>query len=337
MKKNWLIALLLVGVVIGALFVFSSYTDKDPGKLDSTDTKSDSASDLRVVIFSYVNHPVLDLVRDSFKEKLSNLASQSSRKVNFVDYNADGIDGQLASLSRVILQSEFDLAVPIATPVSVQLIRDASVDRPILYSFVTNPENLGAGRFEKNVTGVSDVVNYPANVSLIFDWMHEVKTIGMLFNPSEPNSVDAVERVRPLVEKREAKLRLVEVAGGEHVATAAQNLAPYVDAFYIGGDNTVVGAAKDLIMVAKRNGKPVFASDSGSVANGAVAAVSVDYKEIGIETANTAWQILSTEKKPRDIPPVSVSGKTVLYNPNSLEALSLTVPESYATRARSVN
>jgi putative ABC transport system substrate-binding protein len=133
-------------------------------------------------------------------------------------------------------------------------------------------------------------------------------------------------RSRSLVESRGARLIDATVSSAADVAPAAQNIVHDADLFYVGGDNTVVGAVKNLLAVAMREKKPVFASDSGSVESGALAAVSVDYSEIGAATARAAAQVLFGGKAPRSISPLSVSGNKTVYNPVTAEQLHTVLP-----------
>lgn len=290
----------------------------------------------RVVVFSYNTHPVLDTVRTTFEARLRERLSQSGLQVTFRPFNAEGADAKLPQLSSTILRERFDLVVPIATPTSAQLIKDAAADTPIVYSFVTNPEHLGEARRHKNVTGVSDSINYRGNVELVVAWMPSAKRIGMLFNPAEPNSEDAVRRVRPLFEEKGVRVVSAEVRSGADVAKTGRSIASRMDAFFVGGDNTVVGAVPDLVKSAMDHRKPVFASDIGSVESGAVAALSVDYREIGNQTAELAWRVLHDRKAPRELLPVTISGSAVVYNAGALKSMGITIPQEYLSRARAV-
>lgn len=296
----------------------------------------DAAQSKSIAVFSYVTHPVLDLVRTTLEKDLEAYAAEHRVDLEFARFNAEGSDAQIAALSNTILNGRYDLIIPIATPVSRQLIQDAPKNTPIVYSFVTNPEDLGPERLTKNVTGVSDVVNYPANIQLLFNWLPEARRVGMLYNPAEPNSVDAVNRSRPLIEEQGGRLIVAEVGSGAAVAASATNLIGAIDVFYVGGDNTVVGAVDSLVNVGKQFRVPVFASDSGSVQEGAVAAVSVRYEAIGSATAEIAWQVIAEQQSPKNIPPVSVRGNELLYNPASLEEFNIEIPPAYVSDARPV-
>lgn len=322
MRANWKGVIAIAAILMVLLLAYNYLSPKRLGQRPP-------GKQYRVAVFSYVSHPVLDTVRIAFQHELLSLAAGRSASLTFQNFNADGSDAQIPALSASILQSKFDLIVPIATPVSRQIVQDASSDVPIIYSFVTNPENLGPSRFSKNVSGVSDAVNYPANIDLIFAWYPATKTVGMLYNPAEPNSVDAMNRAKQLTEARGARLATATVSGPSDIAPAAANIAREIDVFYVGGDNTVVGAIQNLLTEANRAGKPVFASDSGSVDAGALAAVSVDYNDIGIATARAAAQVLFGGKEPRSISPISVAGNRTLYNPVTAAAFHTKVPASH--------
>jgi putative ABC transport system substrate-binding protein len=327
---NWRAIAVILTMLVVLLVLY--YLATPSGR--SRAMQPESAEEYRVALFSYISHPVLDEVRLSIEQRLRELTQAAGASIEFHRYNAEGSDSQIAALTGTILAQELDLIIPISTPVSRQIVQSAPSDTRIVYSFVTNPENLGPERFTRNVTGVSDAVNYPGNVALILDWIPEVRRIGMLFNPSEPNSVDALNQARPLFEQRGIEVLVAEVSSATEVPMAALNLAPDVDAFYVGGDNTVVGAMPSLVEIAYRQKKPVFASDSGSVDYGAVAAISVRYAEIGEVTADLAWKVLSEERPPREIPPVAVSGRELIYNPAALEELNIQIPAEYSHRAR---
>jgi len=289
-----------------------------------------------VIVFSYVTHPVLDTVRSTFENGLRERLAAQGIELSVRSFNAEGADSKLPSLSSTILREESDLIVPIATPTSAQLIKDAPPNVPIVYSFVTNPENLGEARRTKNVTGVSDSVNYRGNVELMMSWMPKLRQVGILFNPAEQNSEDALRQVRPIFQEKNVRVLSTEVAGGEDVGRAGRSLADKVDAFYVGGDNTVVGAVVDLVKIAAESRKPVFASDVGSVEKGALAALSVDYREIGRATADLAWRVLRDGKAPRELLPVTISGADVVFNRTSASERGLPLPAQYADRARNV-
>ena len=69
-----------------------------------------------------------------------------------------------------------------------------------------------------------------------------------------------------------------------------------VDAFYVGGDNKLVKNIKLLLNIANNKKIPVFASDEGSVREGAIAAYSINYTQFGIKTAELSMQVLKNRK-----------------------------------------
>lgn len=77
---------------------------------------------------------------------------------------------------------------------------------------------------------------------------------------------------------------------------AARSLEGKVDMIYTSTDNNVVSAYESLYQVAKESKIPLIASDTSSVERGAVAALGVNYYELGRETGKIVVRILNGEK-----------------------------------------
>jgi putative ABC transport system substrate-binding protein len=80
---------------------------------------------------------------------------------------------------------------------------------------------------------------------------------------------------------------------------------------------------------------PVYAGDTESVKRGAIAAVGLDYYDIGWQAGNIVVRILRGEQ-PGEIP-VMVAEETSLYvNPAVAAEMGLTIPEHVLSRADEV-
>jgi putative ABC transport system substrate-binding protein len=120
------------------------------------------------------------------------------------------------------------------------------------------------------------------------------------------------------------------------VPDAARAILQTVDAVYVGSDNTVTSAMPGLVAVCTAAKLPVVASDSGSVENGAVAAVSVDYVALGESAGDIVARILKTKAAPGSIQNVLFFGKTLLLNERTAEKLGFTFPPAVKGRAAKV-
>ena len=188
-----------------------------------------------------------------------------------------------------------DVIVAIATP-SAQAVVAASKDIPVVYSAVTDPV---AAKLVKtweasgtNVTGVSDLSPLDKHLELIKRVLPNAKRVGVIYSPGEANSVAIVDALKKAVPA--AGMTLVEGAAARtvDVASAAQSLVGKVDVIYAPTDNNVMSAFEGIVKVAQQAKIPVVAADTDAVKRGAVAALGLNYYDIGQQTGKIVVRIL---------------------------------------------
>ena len=213
-------------------------------------------------------------------------------------------------------------------------MREADTKQRIVYTFVTNPSDLGDELTRTNSTGLSDAVNYSANIDLIETFFGERAKIGMLYNPNEDNSVHGINAVESIISKSHPNMELMKatVIQEADIPTVTAQVASRVNVIYIGGDNTVVGAIAAVGNEALRKGIPVFASDEGSIMSVAIAGFSVDYKKLGIETAMVVKQVLDG-KEPREVPRITLKGDRLIINRVAARQWNFSIPEEILKKA----
>lgn len=281
----------------------------------------------KVGIMTFVSHEVLNSIEQGIIERLLELGY---KKEQIVVYNANGEMDKVHAFVKEMVNANFDILIPITTPVSQAMVKVAGGKIPVVYSFVSDPTSLGvdlsSGKTPLNVTGISDIINYKENLKLIKRLFPNAKKVGMIYNASESQSLMGVEECRTLAPSIGLKLVETTVASTSEVLPAARLLVSKVDVFYVGGDNTVVSGITAIIKVARETKKPVFASDIGSVKQGAVAAISVNYKDFGRKTAEIVDQILKG-KSPNDIPPQKYIGDYLVINSAALNFWGIKIDE----------
>src|SRR3546814_19981895 len=89
-------------------------------------------------------------------------------------------------------------------------------------------------------------------------------------------------------------MTLVEAAAPRtvDVASAARSLIGKVDVIYTNTDNNVVSAYEALVKVGNDAKIPLIASDTDSVKRGAIAALGVNYHDLGVQTGKMVIKIL---------------------------------------------
>jgi len=267
-----------------------------------------------VAVTSIVEHPALDAIKDGVQESLTAAGYTEDKGLKWQFQTAQGNTAIAAQIARKFIGDKPDVIVAIATP-SAQAVVAATKNISVVYSAVTDPvvaqlvpsmEPSGT-----NVTGVSDTLELEKQVELIKKIVPDAKRVGMVYNPGEANSVVVVERLRELLPQSDMTLVEATAARTVDVGAAARSLVGKVDVIYTNTDNNVVSAYEALVKVGNDAKIPLVASDTDSVARGAIAALGVNYHDLGLQTGKMVIRILKGEK-PGDIAS-ETSDKLELY------------------------
>jgi putative ABC transport system substrate-binding protein len=267
-----------------------------------------------VAVTAIVEHPALDEVRDGIREGLQQAGYEVGKNLKWQYQSAQGNTGTAAQIARKFVGDHPDAIVAIATP-SAQAVIATTKEVPVVYAAVTDPVAAqlvpswqASGT---NVTGVSDLLALDQQMDLLKKVVPNAQRVGIVYNPGEANSVVVVKALRELLPKM--GLTLVEAAAPRSVdvASAARSLVGKVDVIYTNTDNSVVSAYESLVKTANDTKIPLIASDADSVKRGAIAALGVNYHDLGMQTGRLVARILNGEK-PGDIPSEK-SAKLALY------------------------
>lgn len=297
------------------------------------------AAEKHVAITQIVEHPALDACRKGVKDELAENGFIEGKNLKWSFESAQGAPATAAQIAKKFAGEGPDVVVGIATP-SAQALASSARGIPLVFSAVTDP--VGAKLVKSmdranggNATGVSDLSPINSHMQLIKSIVPKAKSLGVIFNPGEANSVTLVE----LVKKHAPNNGMAVVEAGapksSDVLAAARSLIGKVDAIYVPTDNTVVSAFEAVVKVATESKIPVIAADTDTVKRGAIAAQGFNYYDLGRQTGKIVVDILNG-KKAGDIPPQGVS-KTELYvNPESAKLMGVTLSDEMIKSARKV-
>ena len=288
------------------------------------------AAQKSVAVTAIVEHPALDAVRDGVQDALKKAGYEPGKNLKWQYQSAQGNTGTAAQIARKFVGDRPDAIVAIATP-SAQSVVAATKDVPVVYSAVTDPvaaqlvpsmEPSGT-----NVTGVSDLLALDKQIELIKKVVPEAKRVGMVYNPGEANSVVVVKQLQELLPK--AGMTLVEAAAPRtvDVASAARSLIGKVDVIYTNTDNNVVSAYESLVKVGNDAKIPLVASDTDSVKRGAIAALGINYHDLGVQTGKIVVRILKGEK-PGAIASETSSNLQLFVNPGAAAKQGVTLSDA---------
>ncbi len=299
---------------------------------------SAQAADKFVAVTAIVEHPALDAVRDGVKEGLASEGFEEGKNLKWKYQSAQGNTGTAAQIARQFIGEKPDAIVAIATP-SAQSVVAATKSIPVVYSAVTDPV---AAQLVKsmeatgsNVTGVSDELVLEKQIELIKQVLPDAKRVGMVYNPGEANSSVVVKRLKELLPKSGMTLVEASAPRSVDVGSAARSLAGKVDVIYTNTDNNVVSAYEALVKVGNESKIPLIASDTDSVKRGAIAALGINYKDLGTQTGKMVARILKGEK-PGDIASETSNTLELFVNPGAAQKQGVTLDENFVKSAKVV-
>ncbi|WP_159587276.1 ABC transporter substrate-binding protein [Chelativorans xinjiangense] len=316
----------MTGRIIAALFALAAAASSSLAQ--DTEPK-------KVALTYIIDHPAIDAARQGIVDALSE-AGYAGERLELIVQSAQGSVPTQQQIAREFAGLAPDLMVAISTP-SAQALQSVAGDVPVVFSAVTDP--VGAKLVASletpggMITGASDMQPFGPTLDLIRSLLPDAKTLGVIYNSGEANSVSQVEALT--AEVTAAGFEVVESTASQSamVPDAARSLAGRVDAILIPTDSTVVSAIEGVVSVGERAKLPVFASDTDSVKRGAVAALGFNYYELGKLSGAMAARILGGES-PASIPVGVLETQDLYLNPKAAEAMGVTIPaETLASAA----
>ncbi|HPA61208.1 MAG TPA: ABC transporter substrate-binding protein, partial [Clostridia bacterium] len=247
------------------------------------------------------------------------------------DYqNAQSDIGLAAIIANTFVSSGMDLVCAIATPMAVIAVTTADGRIPVIYTAVSAPvasELAYADRpFDGNATGTSDQLPVRDQLALIRALQPQAKTIGLLYTIGEINSQVQASLYREAAADYGFEIVESTITTAADIPLALPKLISQVDCISMLTDNTVVQHLDLVLDQTDAAGLPVYGSEVEQVKNGCVAAVGIDYLELGRKTGLIAVRVLQGESAD-SIPFEVLSEFDLFYNQEVLTRMGLNVPE----------
>jgi len=284
-----------------------------------------------VSVNQIVEHPALDAVRSGFQDMLK-------EKGYDVTYNVHIAQGNISTanlIAKQILGEKPDLVLAIATP-TAQACAQVIKKTPILITAVTDPVGAGlVASLEKpgaNITGMTDMSPVDRQVELIQEFIPGIKKIGIIYNSGEANSVSILEVIKKESAARGIEVEEATVTNASGVTQAAKSLVGRAEAIYIPTDNTVVSVFEAITKVSVENKLPLFAADVDSVSRGAIAALAIDYYQMGRQSALMAERIFKGAAT-ADMAVETLLDLKLYVNPANAKDMGVKVPDPVTKRA----
>ena len=288
---------------------------------------SDNTSDeIKVGVIQYVSHPSLDNCYAGVEAALN--ASDKNIKIDRQIGSDAAADSDCGTYAANMVSQKYDMIVAIATPAALSSAAATDgTDIPVIFCAVNDPvvaelvESMEKPGYA--CTGTSDVLDLEAQVNLIQSMQPDVKKIGIRSTTSEANSISNLERFKKICADRDIEVVATGIQNDADIPAAATALASQVDCINNFTDNKVVNNLTVVLDAANDAG-----SEVEQVKNGCLAAVSIDYVALGKVTGEMALDVLDGED-PAEMAVRTITDATPVVNTEVLEALGMTMPESY--------
>lgn len=184
-----------------------------------------------------------------------------------------------------------------------------------------------------NLYGVGEDIDYIDTAFLLIPKIIQPKgpkiRAGMIFNQSEPQSVDAIRRIEELAKANDIELVSLPVNSTAEVQLVTNSLlAEEVDVFFANPDNTVFSSFEAIVEACNNNKIPIITSEAGLVDRGALAAYGADMYQWGYQAGQQAATYLKTGTV-KEMQWQLVKVRKRVYNPEVAARFRLTLPSDY--------
>ena len=274
------------------------------GMLAGCGSSSDSGSGkgkYNIGVIQLTEHVALDAANKGFCDGLK----EEGIDAKIDQQNAQGDQSACDTIASKFVNDKKDLVLAIATP-AAQAIAGKTEDIPICITAVTDPAEAGLvdsnDKPGTNVTGTSDLTPIKEQISLLKQLIPDCKTVGILYNSAEDNSLFQAEIAKKEIEANSMTYKVYTVSNSNEIQTVVESMVGKVDAIYIPTDNMIAAGMSTVSMVATENKIPCIVGESGMVDNGGLATYGIDYYNLGKMTAKMAAKILKGEASPEDMP-----------------------------------
>jgi len=225
-------------------------------------------------------------------------------------------------LLDTIRQAKPDIVVALG-PQAADAARDAT-GVPMLFVMVLNPNKRGLEG--PNIAGI------PLNIPVFMQFtnytnvVHNLRKLGVIYD--ETKTGDLINEAKVEAGKIGIELVAIPVSSQKAVAEALKTLvAQKIDALWLVSDETVVTPTSFSFLQKEtsRSKVPLLAASEIFVSQGALASVSVDYKDIGRQAGEIVNQILKDRQQLAQLKTIAPAKLNLAVNLETAQLLGAAV------------
>ncbi len=262
--------------------------------------------------------------------------SEDSNTLKVVYRNAQGDIPKLTLAIKYFISEKVNLIATSPSLSTITAIQNTK-DIPVFMMVSPTPQLMKVedkqGADPANLFGVAESLGYiDTSFSLIPKLIQPKEgnlRVGMIYNQSEPQSAEALNRIKELATQLHIDLVSLPVNSTAEVQLVTQALlSKKIDAFFANPDNTVFSSFETILKACNNAGVPVFTSEAGLVSRGAVAAYGADIYQWGYQSGKQAALFLKN-KSTQDLHWEMVTLRKRVYNSTAAKRFGITVPANF--------
>lgn len=284
----------------------------------------------KVGICQLVQHSALDAATKGFKDALTEELGDS---VVFDEQNASGEITNCSTIINKFVSNKVDLILANATaPLTTAAAATTTI--PILGTSITDYatalelENWN-GTVGRNISGTSDLAPLGEQADMIKELFPNAKKVGLLYCSAEANSLYQIEIVEKALQGYGYKTTRYSFTDTNDVSSVTQKAATSEDVLYIPTDNTAASNTEAIANIVVPARVPVIVGEEGMCSGCGVAALSINYYDIGTMTGKMAARILRDGEDISTMPIEYAPKTTKKYNSKIAAELGVKIPSDY--------
>ncbi|MGE4213944.1 MAG: ABC transporter substrate-binding protein [Anaerotignaceae bacterium] len=344
MKKRILalvLGLAMTTALAGCTPKASTPTPAESSATPNSSSEKEEAADGKnytIGISQFAVHGSLDNCREGFLQGLAEEGIIVGENLTVTYENAQADTGTAGQIADNFVSNGVDMICAIATPSAASAYTAAmKSDIPVIYTAVSDPISAGLANADgtpvAEITGTSDKLPVEQQLEMIRKMLPDAKSIGIIYTTSEANSEATVKEYEAHVAEFGFTLETVGISTTADIPLAADSLVAKVDCINNLTDNTVVQGLATVLSKANAVKIPVFGSEVEQVKNGCLAAVGIEYTDLGIQTGKMAAKVLKGEAKASQMNFELISECGLYVNKAVATELGITLDETYVGTA----
>lgn len=305
----------------------------------AADSAAVSTGNYTIGIGQYAVHGSLDNCREGFIAGLAEEGFIVGENLTVLEENAQSDSGLAAQITTNFVGQKVDLICAIATPIAQSAYSTGRRNNiPVIYTAVTDPVAAELANADGSpvgeVTGTSDKLPVEQQLQMIRDILPDAKKIGIMYTTNEVNSASTLAEYKEKAPEYGFEIVESGVSSTADIPLATDSILEKVDCLNNLTDNNVVSSLPLILSKANKKNIPVFGSEIEQVKNGCIAAMGLDYVDLGKQTGHMAAQVLKGEAKASEINYEIIEEAAFYGNTKAAEDLGITLPETLTSGAK---